>query len=174
MGPAEMSTPLSTSTLDLSMLLVTKLRDDGSNWSDYQSRLEQVMRSKGLWRHVLGNAAVLKLLQLVNGIHVLSDGKTEAMEEQMESKEVKIANFKKHEYFAQHILLSTTLTYLGSKLKALKSSKDMWNVVKEDITTKSILFLIDVEEQLSSMKLADNDNAKTHLAEIRQHFELVF
>ena len=40
--------------------------------------------------------------------------------------------------------------------------------------TKSTLFLIDAKEQLSSMKLANNDNAKTHLSEIRQHLELMF
>ena len=174
MGPAEMSTLSSTSTSDSSMLLVLKLHDDRSNWSDYQLRLECTMGSRGLWRHVLENTIALKPLQLVNGIHVLSDGKTEATEEQIESKEARIADFEKREYFAQHILLSSTLTCLGSKLKALKSLKDMWKIIKEDVTTKSTLFLIDTEEQLSSMKLADNDDAKTHLSEIRQHFELVF
>jgi len=35
------------------------------------------------------------------------------------------------------------------------------------------LFLLDAEEQLMSMKLSDNDDSKAHLAEIKQHFQLM-
>ena len=38
---------------------------------------------------------------------------------------------------------------------------------------KSTLFLIDAEEQLMSMKLGENEDSKTHLAKIKQHFELI-
>jgi len=41
------------------------------------------------------------------------------------------------------------------------------------VTTKSTLFLLDAEEQLMSMKLSDNDDSKAHLAEIKQHFQLM-
>jgi len=160
-----------TSSSDSTNLSVPKLRDDGSNWSDYQPRIERAMGSKGLWRHVLGNAIALKLYMLLNGAFVLSDGKTNAMEEQVESKETKIADFEKKEYLAQHILLSTTSTRLGSKIKELKSSKEMWDIIVADVTTKSTLYLLGAEEQLTSMKLVDNEDPKTHLAEMKQHFQ---
>ena len=34
----------------------------------------------------------------------------------------------------------------------------MWDAVKVDAMTKSTLFLLDMEDQLVSMKLAENDN----------------
>ena len=46
-------------------------------------------------------------------------------------------------------------------------------MVKADATTKSTLFLLDAEDQLTSMKLADNTDPKTHLSELRDHFQLM-
>ena len=80
------------------------------NWADYQPRLQNAMESKGLWRHVKGTATVPMLFAVSNEISMLNDGKMLAMEDQIESKEVKILEFEKREYLARHILLSTTLT----------------------------------------------------------------
>jgi hypothetical protein len=162
-----------SSSSDSTSLTVPKLRDDGSNWSDYQPRIERALGSKGLWRHVVGTALEPKPYALVGGLPVLADGNTLATEDQIESKETKIADFDKREYLAQHVILSTTSTRLGNKIKGLKSAKEMWEAVTTDATTKSTLFLLDAEDQLSSMKLAENDDAKVHLAEIKQHFQLM-
>ena len=72
---------------------------------------------KGLWRHVEGIAIAPILYVLVTGVPVLSDGKTPAMEEQVEAKETKIMDYDKCEYLAQNIILSTTSTRLGAKIK---------------------------------------------------------
>jgi hypothetical protein len=97
------------------------------------------MGSKGLWRHVEGTAVTPVPYALVNGIPVLPDGKTQATEEQIKTKEFRIMDFDKHEYLAQHIILSTTSMCLGAKIKDLKMAKEMWDVVKADATTKSTL-----------------------------------
>ena len=128
------------------------------------------MVAKGLWRHMLGKAVVPTLFMLLNGVLVLPDGKTEANEDQIESKEAKIAKYKRKEYLAQHVLLSTMSTHLGNKIKDMDSSKEMWDMIESDTTTKSTLYLIDAEDQLTSMKLVDNTDPKAHLAEIKSHF----
>ena len=158
MGP-DMITPSSIS--DSSTLAVPKLRDDGSNWSDYEPRLRNAMEAKGLWRHVEGTAVAPVPFVVSNGIPMLADGKTKATEDQIDSKESKIMEFEKREYLARHILLSTTSTRLGSKLKNLTTAESMWKAVKDDATSKSTLYLLDAEDQLSSMKLADNDESMT-------------
>ena len=104
---------------------------------------------------------------------MLADGKTPAMEDQIEAKQSKIIKFEKREYLAQHILLSITSTCLRMKIKGLANAEDIWKVVKDDATSKSILYLLNAEDQLSSMKLNDNDNPKTHLSELKQHFQLM-
>ena len=60
-----------------------------------------------------------------------------------------------------------TSTHLSNKIKNLKSSHDMWDTVKVDTTTKSTLFLLDMEDQLASMKLTENNNPKGHLTEVK-------
>ena len=114
-----------------------------------------------------------KLYALVAGVPVLTDGTTQAMEDQIEAREMKIINYDKREYLTQHVILSMTSTHLGNKIKNLKTSHDMWDAVKVDATTKSTLFLLNVEEQLASMRLAENDDPKVHLTEVEQHFQLM-
>ena len=154
-------------------LAVLKLHDDGSNWADYEPHIQRALGLKGLWRHVEGTAIVPKLYALVTRVPILVDGTTQATEDQIEAREMKIINYDKHEYLAQHIILSRTSTRLGNKIKNLKTSHDMWDVVKVDATTKSTLFLLDAEDQLASMKLAENDNPKVYLMEVKQHFQLM-
>ena len=165
MGPVDQSSTSLTlgSNSDSTSLSIPKLRDDGSNWLDYQPRVERALGAKGLWRHVLGTAVVPKPYALLEGVPVIVDGKMPATEEQIESKESKIADFDKREYLAQHIILSTTSTRLGVKIKSLKTVEAMWDMVTADATKKSTLFILDAEDQLSSMKLEDNDDPKTHL-----------
>ena len=158
---------------DLTNLAVPKLRDDRSNWSNYAPRIQKAMGSKGLWRHVEGTAVTPAPYALVNGIPVLSDGKTQATEEQIESKESQIMDFDKREYLVQHVILSTTSMRLSAKIKDLKTAKEMWDLVKADATTKSTLYLLDAEDQLASMKLSNNDDLKTHLTELKEHFQLM-
>ena len=86
---------------------------------------------------------------------------------------MKIVDYDKQEYLAQHIILSTTSMQLGIKLKSLKTAKEMWDIVKTDAMLKSTLYILDAEDQLSSMKLEDNEGPATHLSELKQHFQLM-
>ena len=57
MGPNMTMNNLNTnSNSDMTTLAVPKLHDDGSNWSNYQPRIQNAMGAKGLWRHVEGTA----------------------------------------------------------------------------------------------------------------------
>ena len=129
------------------------------------------MGVKALWRHVEGTTVALKLFTVKDGVYLLADLRTRSTDEQIEAKESKIIKFKKQEYLAQHILLSTTLTHLGAKIKDLSSTEDMWKIVKDDATKNSTLYLLDAEEQLQSMKLSDNEDSKAHLTKLKQHFQ---
>ena len=161
------------SNSDSTTLAVPKFHDNRSNWADYQPRIQYAMGAKGLWRHVEGSATMLVPLVMSNGVPMLADGKTVAMEDQIEMKESKIIEFEKREYLACYILMSTTSTCLATEIKGLLTAKDMWKVIKDDATSKSMLYILDTEDQLSSIKLADNDDLKTYLAKLKTHFQLM-
>ena len=80
------------------------------------------MGSKGLWRHVEGTAVSPKPYIMADGIPVLADGKTEATDEQIKVKEIRISEFEKKQYLAQHIILSTTSIRLGMMIKDLDTT----------------------------------------------------
>jgi hypothetical protein len=126
---------------NLTNLAIPKLCNDGSNWADYASRIQKAMGAMGLWRHVEGKVVALKEYAVVNGVPVISDGKTPATEEQIEVKEVQIIDYDKCECLAQHVILLTISTCLGAKIKDLKTAKEMWDIVKADATMKSMLYL---------------------------------
>ena len=154
-------------------LVVLKLHDDGSNWANYKPHIQRALGLKGLWRHIEGTAIVPKPYALVAGVPVLKDGMMQAMEDQIEAREMKIIDYDKHKYLAQHIILSMTSTHPSNKIKNLKTLHDMWDAVKANTMTKSTLFLLNMEDQLASMKLAENDDPKAHLMEVKQHFQLM-
>ena len=168
-----MSTLTLNSSSDSMTLSIPKLHDNGSNWSNYEPCIQRAMGSKGLWRHIEGTAIAPKPYTLDHGIPVLSDRQTPVMEEQIEARESKIVDYDKWEYLAQHVILSTTSTHLGSKINNLKMAKEMWDMVKADATTKSMFFLLNAKDQLTSMKLTDNTDPKTHLSELKEHFQLM-
>ena len=100
MGTVDTMSTITMSNSESTSLSVLKLRDNGSNWADHKPRLRKAMGSKGLWRHVEGTAIAPKPYIVADGIPVLSDGKTQATEEQIETKEVRIIDFEKREYSA--------------------------------------------------------------------------
>ena len=83
------------STFNSKTLNALKLCDNRSNWADYHARIQVAMEAKGLWKHVEGKATSLKLYAKVNGIAILSDGKTQAIEEQIEACKCRIDDFVK-------------------------------------------------------------------------------
>ena len=158
---------------DYGSLAVLKLLDNGSNWADYQPQVQKAMGVKDLWRHVEGTAITPVPYVVTAGRAVLPDGKTLVSDEQLEAKESRIIEFEKREYLAQHIILLTTSARLEAKIKDMLTAKEMWNAVQNDMTLKSTLFILDAEDQLSSMKLGDNEDPKTHLTELKQHLQLM-
>ena len=142
-------TDFSLSSTNDASVSVPRLRDDGSNRSDYKPRIRRVLGSKGLWEHVSGTALVPQRYAIVATISVLADGTTAATEDQVKAREDRVKKYNKESYLAQHLILSTTLPHLGTKIKNLTTAKEMWDIMKADATEKSKLFLIDAEDMLS-------------------------
>ena len=123
MGPATtMDNTIASSSTNSTMLAVPKLHDNRSNWSNYELRLQNMMKAKGLWRHMLGIATAPVPYFMSNSVPMLADEKNPATEDQVEVKKSKIIKLKKWEYLAH---LSTTSIHLRLKIKALKTTEAM-------------------------------------------------
>ena len=173
MSPRATMSSLTMSASNSDTLNAPKLCDDGSKWADYHARVKVAMDVKGLWKHVEGKATPLKLYTEVNGVSILADGKTKATEEQVKDWECRIDNFARAMSMVKHIILSMTSAQIGMKIKSLTMVKEMWDKVKKDATSKSTLYLMDAERQLEGMRLAESSDLKSHLAELKSHFQLM-
>jgi hypothetical protein len=153
---------------------IPKLRDDGSNWTDYEPRVKNALGAKGLWKHVDGRARQPIPLVAVNGV-LMAHGSTTtpAKEEEIESAEKKMDDYEKNEAYAKHIILSSTSPRLSSKIKNESTAKEMWNAVVADVKNKSTLQQLDLLELLQSMRLDEGSDATTHLNEMETHFRVM-
>jgi len=132
------------------------------------------MGAKGSTKHAEGCAMQPTPLTEVNDVLMSrADPKVAAMETEIESVEKKIDNYEQNEAHAKHIILSTTLSHLSSKMKGFATAKEMWDVVKANVSNKSTLQQIDILEQLQEMHCSENANADAHLLEITEHFHLM-
>jgi hypothetical protein len=55
---------------------------------------------------------------------------------------------------------------LGAKIKNMTTANEMWDTVKANVTTKSTLYIINTEDQLTSMQYDESPDPKTHLTKL--------
>jgi len=164
MGPGGTSDSLVSQPL--AQWAIPKLRDDGSNWVDYESRTKIVLGSKGLIKHVEGTARRPTPFTLEAGVPVTAPG-TPATDEMIEAKERKVDKYEQKEFTARHIILTSVPPRLSSMIKA-KNAKDMWDKVKKDATTRTKIFQSDTRRCLQDMRCDENGDMKTHLTDMVQ------
>ena len=63
--------------------------------------------------------------------------------------------------------------HIGMEIKTLTTAKEIGDEVKKDATAKSMLYLVDAECQLESLRLSETSDPKTHLTELKLHFQLM-
>src|ERR1700722_16954224 len=122
MGPVvtiDMSSSRSNNTIAIS-----RLRDDGSNWVDYDDWLKSALGSKGLLKYIEGTAVRPNMLAVEDGEFVVKPGQP-ATDEEIKAHEKKIEDFDQKEHAAQHILKSSVSPHLTALLRG-KSASEIW------------------------------------------------
>jgi hypothetical protein len=159
-------------TSNSSSLVIPKLCDNGTNWADYEPQARRAMGLKGLVMHLKGQVRLLTPYALINGISmVFTNLNVSAIEDQIKARERRIMEYEQKEYLAQHLILSPTLPHLSQKLLQHTTAKTMWDDIKLDATTKSSLHQVNILNRLQTMKCPSSSDLKTHLSEVKSHFE---
>jgi hypothetical protein len=159
MGPAVVIDMLSNAAGNT--FSVPRLRDDGSNWVDYESKIRTALGSKGLIKHIEGTAIKPLPLLIESGVPVSKPG-TPATESEIESREKRIDEFEQREYMSQHVIQSTVSPRLGALIRS-KTPADMWRLVKADATDKSDMYKVEARRKLQEMRCDDNSDIRAHL-----------
>src|ERR1700722_825388 len=157
MGPAKDTDAAARQSMNLPVL-----KDDGSNWADYEPRMLNALGAKGLVRHVEGLAtAPAQFTADKDGNPILPDG-TKATYKDVEMRDEKIEEFNTKEYLARHLLSNSVCARLMHEIRSL-TAKEMWAKIKTDDTKKSQLFRIDARKRMSELKCAEGDDMNAHL-----------
>jgi hypothetical protein len=131
------------------VLNIPKLRDNGSNWADYQERTRTALRAKGLIRHIDGTAREPVFFTKVADKLIKSDGNPPT-EVEIEDLEKKIDNYNQKEYQAHYVIQSTVSAHLNLQIKG-KTTAEMWTAVKKDTTEKGQSYKVDVRQRLQTI-----------------------
>lgn len=152
---------------------IPKLRDNGSNWADYEPRAKNALGVKGLWKHVDGYAKQPVPLITVTDMPMSSASPTKpATQDEIDTVEKKLDDYEKNEAYAKHTILSST-SQLSSKIKNEPTAKSMWDAVVTDVKNKSTLQQLDLLKLLQSMQLKEGSDTTIHLAEMETHFHVM-
>jgi hypothetical protein len=106
------------------VISVPKLRDNGSNWVDYDSKVQSMLGAKGVIRHVEGTTIKPSMYVMDGGQYIVKEG-VAATEEQIEAREKRIDEYMQREHTAQHILLTSVSPRIALIIRS-KSAKQMW------------------------------------------------
>src|SRR5271156_3668270 len=119
MSPAAMTSELTISSTS-QLLSIPKLRDDGSNWADYEPKTRTAMGSRGLIRHVDGTSVAPTPYPLDNGVAMVNVT-TAATDDQIEAKEKCLDEYEQKLHLARHILQNSVSPRLSSLIKNMVS-----------------------------------------------------
>ena len=144
-----------------SVLSVPHLKDNGSNWVDYEVKAKMALGLKGLHRHIEGTTMAPIPFALENDIPMSRPG-IPATKDKIEMKEKKINDYEQKEYLAQHIVQSTVSPHVAALIHSKTASK-MWRIVKADATDKSKMRKVETHQKLQEMHCDEGTNIQVHL-----------
>src|SRR3984893_11415826 len=139
-----------------SSFAIIKLRDDGSNWPDYE------MRAKGLIRHVEGTARRPLPFDVENGRPVTEPGKP-ATRLEIQELERAMDKYEQKEYVARNIMLTTVSPRLSTMLLANTSTVQMWQQIILDAMKKSRVHQVDTRRRLQELRCPEGGDVRAHL-----------
>src|ERR1700731_1458382 len=145
-----------------SSFAIIKLRDDGSNWPDYEMRAKTAVGAKGLIRHVEGTARRPLPFDVENGRPVTEPGKPATRLEIQELKRT-MDEYEQKEYAARHIMLTTVSPRLSTMLRANTSAAQMWQQIILDATKKSRVHQVDTRRRLQELRCPEGGDVRAHL-----------
>lgn len=144
-------------------LSVPKLRDDGSNWPDYEFKARFAMGARRLVPHLDGTASWPSPFVETSGVLVNRRGLI-ATEEEIEALQDKMGDFNAPESLAMSILLQTSPPRLQLKIRqSCTTSHQAWTLAKSFAMEKGTNHCINVKQQMSRMMLQDHPDPIANL-----------
>src|SRR5262245_53499031 len=146
MSPDQLTYDMSNSQNTGNTVTVPKLKDNASNWVDYEAKVTSALGAKGLKRFVEGKAVRPSHYDVENEKYVTAPNVL-ATDDEIEAKDKKIDEYDQRDSAARNILLASVSPRLCSKIRAL-TVPEMWVKIKQDATDRSEMHVSQIKRRL--------------------------
>lgn len=167
---------------------IPKLSSDGSNWITYKARIVNVMRSRGLKRHLDGLArapppalifpqpsaptaaataaataagpVALALITTATALAALTDEEYLA---KVEASEKKVDDHDQKEGAARQLIYGTITNALLLQVQDLPTVAEVWTAVQFEFEGKSEMYSVALRTRLNNTKCEEGADVRAHL-----------
>jgi hypothetical protein len=164
MGPANsLDIPESLNGLTLSL---PKLLANSSNWSTYQEHILNAITSKGLKRHVMGNARKLADLTEINGEYYKPRALTPLEDDQLEKHEEAQDLYEQNQVTVHEIIYQTVNRSTFLQIKEEKMADSVWKKLISIHANKGGMYETELLVKLQNIRYTEGSDMREHLAQM--------
>ena len=132
--PCSAMTTVNFSSSDHTTFLITPIHDDGSNFADYEPKVKVLCGLKGTVKFLEGHVQKTYRISHVNGVYMKAGTIDKPVtDKEIKNVEMKMDIYEQNEALCKHILMSSVLPYLCSKIKSLQKPNEMWVIICADV-----------------------------------------
>ncbi|TFK61431.1 hypothetical protein BDN72DRAFT_778188, partial [Pluteus cervinus] len=159
-----MSLANSSTTSAVKVVNLPKLRDDGSNWTTYKERLINAIKSKGLGRHLAGNAK--KPREIVDSSNLLA-----LTEDELEKHLDSVDAFDQKQAQLRDLIYETVNRSTFLQIKDENTAKEVWEKLVSINENKGVMVRTNTLTKLQQIRYVENSSMRVHISnmtELRQ------
>lgn len=149
MGPATESSMSSTSQLKITRL--PKLRDDGANWGNYKDLALNTIIAKGLRRHAIGTAKEPTKLEARDGEWFLPHRLSPLSDDELEEHEDKVDEYLQKQAQVREIIYQSVSEATFMRIKNAPTAQLMLQQLVSIFESKGEMVQIDTLTRLQNL-----------------------
>ncbi|KAJ6536211.1 hypothetical protein B0H19DRAFT_1003954, partial [Mycena capillaripes] len=165
MGPG---TDSMSSTSQLKITRLPKLKDDGSNWINYRDLAMNTLTAKGLRRHVVGTIKAPPELIARDGSFYLPGRLAPLSDDELEEHETKLDEYLQKQAQVREVIYQTVSEATFMRIKSAPTAQLMLHQLVAIFEGKGEMVQIDTLTRLQSLRCPEDGDVILHITEMKR------
>ncbi|KAJ7124497.1 hypothetical protein C8R44DRAFT_620068, partial [Mycena epipterygia] len=157
-----------SSTSQLKITRLPKLKDDGSNWINYRDLAMNTLTAKGLRRHVVGTIKAPKELVVRDGAFYLPGRLAPLSDDELEEHETKLDEYLQKQAQVREVIYQTVSEATFMRIKSAPTAQLMLQQLVAIFEGKGEMVQIDTLTRLQSLRCPEDGDIILHITEMKR------
>ncbi|KAJ7095458.1 hypothetical protein C8R43DRAFT_907942, partial [Mycena crocata] len=157
-----------SSTSQLKITRLPKLKDDGSNWGNYKDLAMNTIIAKGLRRHAVGTAKAPPALEERDGEFFLPNRLSPLSDDELEKHEDKLDEYLQKQAQVREVIYQSVTEATFMRIKGQPTAQLMLAHLVSIFEGKGEMVQIDTLTRLQSMRCPEDGNVILHITEMQR------